>query len=96
MYVKSRIKKKQMFKLQFKDVLIILSIALLGILTSIYKGYGDDLDSHGLILSFINAYESGVYSPSRFYGSPLGEIFYGFLGYNFGSFTGSILSFCFF
>ena len=85
-----------MFKVQFKDVLIIFSIILLGISTSFYKGYGDDLDSHSLILSFINAYENGVYSPSRFYGSPLGEIFYGFLGYNFGSFVGSIFSFCFF
>ena len=36
----------------FKNVIIIISLVLLGIQTSLYKGYGDDLDSHGLILSF--------------------------------------------
>ncbi len=85
-----------MKKVSFSNVIIIISLVLLGIQTSLYKGYGDDLDSHGLILSFISAYENGVYSPSRFYGSPFGELFYGYIGYNFGSYLGSFLSYCFF
>lgn len=84
-----------MGNINFKNVIIVISLVLLGIQTSLYKGYGDDLDSHGLILSFISAYENGVYSPSRFYGSPFGELFYGYLGYNFGSFLGSFLSYGF-
>ena len=62
-----------------KDLFIIIIFILLGIITSLFKGYGDDLDSHSLILSFISIYENGVYSPSRFQGSPVAEIFYGFL-----------------
>ena len=85
-----------MGNLSFKHVLITISLIFLGILTSLYKGYGDDLDSHALILSFIGVLENGIYSPSRFYGSPFGELFYGFIGYNFGSFLGSFLSYCFF
>ena len=85
-----------MENLSFKHVLITFSLIFLGILTSLYKGYGDDLDSHALILSFIGVLENGIYSPSRFYGSPFGELFYGFIGYNFGSFIGSFLRYCFF
>ncbi len=85
-----------MGNVSFKNIIIVIFLVLLGIQTSLYKGYGDDLDSHALILTFINVYESGVYSPSRFYGSPFGELFYGFIGYNFGSFIGSFLSYCFF
>ena len=85
--------KKQ---LNFRDLFIIIIFILLGIITSLFKGYGDDLDSHGLILSFISIYEKGVYAPSRFQGSPVAEIFYGFLGYNYGSFPGSFLSYIFF
>ena len=85
-----------MGNINFKNIIIVISLVLLGIQTSLYKGYGDDLDSHGLILSFISAYENGVYSPSRFYGSPFGELIYGYIGYNFGSFLGSFLSYCFF
>lgn len=85
-----------MGNLSFKHVLITISLIFLGILTSLYKGYGDDLDSHALILSFIGVLENGIYSPSRFYGSPFGELFYGYIGYNFGSFLGSFLSYCFF
>ena len=85
-----------MSNISFKNIIIAISLVLLGIQTSLYKGYGDDLDSHSLILSFISAYENGVYSSSRFYGSPFGELFYGYIGYNFGSFLGSFLSYCFF
>ena len=85
-----------MLKLNFKSSLIISLFFIIGILTSLYKGYGDDLDSHSLILSFITAYENGIYAPSRFYGSPFAELFYGYIGYNFGSFLGSFLSYCFF
>lgn len=77
-------------------ILIIFIFLLIGIITSIYKGYGDDLDSHALILSYINIYENGIYSASRFYGSPFAEFFYGFIGYNYGSFLGSFLSYIFF
>ena len=85
-----------MGNVSFKNIVIVISLVLLGIQTSLYKGYGDDLDSHALILSFIGVLENGIYSPSRFYGSPFGEFFYGYIGYNFGSFLGSFLSYCFF
>ena len=77
-------------------ILVLFIFFLIGIITSAYKGYGDDLDSHALILSYIGVYENGIYSPSRFYGSPVGELFYGFLGYNYGSFLGSFFSYIFF
>jgi hypothetical protein len=93
LFVPRNILKKQ---LNLKDLFIIIIFILLGIIISLFKGYGDDLDSHSLILSFIRIYENGVYSPSRFQGSPVAEIFYGFLGYNFGSFPGSFLSYIFF
>tara|TARA_B100001121_G_scaffold309285_1_gene335651 strand:- start:2243 stop:2695 length:453 start_codon:yes stop_codon:yes gene_type:complete len=85
-----------MVNFNFKNILVIISLTLLGIQTSLFKGFGDDLDSHALILSFIGVLENGVYVPSRFYGSPFGEIFYGYIGYNFGSFLRSFLSYCFF
>ena len=56
----------------------------LGIIVGFYKGYGDDIDSHALILSFINIIENGEYSPSRYHGYPFAELFYGFFGYYFG------------
>lgn len=85
-----------MVNFNYKNLFIIISLILLGIQTSLFKGFGDDLDSHALILSFMGVLENGVYDPSRFYGSPLGELFYGYIGYNFGSFLGSFLSYCFF
>ena len=78
------------------NILFVIFLFFLGIITSIYKGYGDDTDSHALILSFITMIENGQYSPSRYYGHPFAELFYGFFGYYFGSFTSSLLSYIFF
>ena len=78
------------------NILFVIFLFFLGIITSIYKGYGDDTDSHALILSFITMIENGQYSASRYYGHPFAELFYGFFGYYFGSFTSSLLSYIFF
>ena len=78
------------------NILFVIFLFFLGIITSIYKGYGDDTDSHALILSFITIIENGQYSASRYYGHPFAELFYGFFGYYFGSFTSSLLSYIFF
>lgn len=88
--------KKMFLRKNLNLFLILFIYFFIGIITSIYKGYGDDLDSHSLILSYTKVFEDGVYSPSRFYGSPVGELFYGFLGYNYGSFLGSLFSYIFF
>ena len=69
---------------------------ILGVLISHHKGYGDDLDSHALILTFINIIENGYYSASRYYGHPFGELFYGFLSYFFGSFISVFISYTLF
>ncbi len=79
-----------------KKISLILLFTLLGIVVSIYKGYGDDLDSYAMILTFIRILEEGYYLPSRFYGYPFGELFYGFLAYHFGSFISSFLSYLMF
>ena len=34
-----------MGNINFKNIIIVISLVLLGIQTSLYKGYGDDLDS---------------------------------------------------
>ena len=62
------------------NILFVIFLFFLGIITSIYKGYGDDTDSHALILSFITMIENGQYSASRYYGHPFAELFYGFFG----------------
>lgn len=59
-------------------------LIFIGLLVSYYKGYGDDLDSSGLVKVFINIYENGDYSPSRFQGSFVSEIFYGPIAFFFG------------
>ena len=46
-----------------------------------------------MISTFIRIIEEGYYTPSRFYGYPLGELFYGFLAYYFGSLTSSLISY---
>ena len=68
-------------------------LIILGIFTSVHRGYGDDIDSFALILTFINLLENGVYTPSRYYGYPFAELFYGFSGYYLGSFYSSIFVF---
>ena len=79
-----------------KNISIVLSFTLLGIVISIYKGYGDDIDSYAMIKTFIRIIKEGYYLPSRFYGYPFGELFYGFLAFHFGSFISSFLSYIMF
>ena len=76
-----------------KNIFLIFLFIFIGIITSLYKGYGDDIDSHAMIHTFIRIIQEGLYEPSRFYGYPLGELFYGFLAYYFGSLTSSLISF---
>ena len=78
------------------NILFVIFLFFLGIIVGFYKGYGDDIDSHALIVSFINIIENGEYSPSRYHGYPFAELFYGFFGYYFGSFASSFLSYIFF
>lgn len=85
-----------MLRLDYKNFLIVVLFIIIGVQTAIYKGFGDDLDSHALILTFMDLYENGYYSPSRYQGSLVAEIFYGFLGYNYGSFLSAFLSYIFF
>ena len=68
-----------------------LILLFFGLFISYNIKYGDDIDSHSLILSYLNIIEKGIYNPSRFYGSPLAEILIGFFSYNFGGFFSSFL-----
>ena len=88
------IKKSKLFNPL--NIFFVIFLFFLGIIVGFYKGYGDDIDSHALILSFINFIENGEYSPSRYHGYPFAELFYGFFGYYFGSFASSFLSYIFF
>jgi len=87
--------KKNIFNFNIKSIFFFILI-ILGIFTSVHRGYGDDIDSFALILTFINLLENGVYTPSRYYGYPFAELFYGFSGYYLGSFYSSIFSYFFF
>jgi hypothetical protein len=77
---------KSLQKLKIKKITVLTSIIFLifGLFISSTVKYGDDADTYALILSYLGIIEKGVYSPSRFYGSPLAEIIIGFLSYNFG------------
>ncbi len=88
------IKKSELFKPL--NIFFVIFLFFLGIIVAFYKGYGDDIDSHALIISFINIIENGQYSASRYHGYPFAELFYGFFGYYFGSFPSSFLSYIFF
>ena len=79
-----------------KNIILIFLFIFIGIITSLYKGYGDDLDSHAMIHTFIRIIQEGLYEPSRFYGYPFAELFYGFFAYFFGSFVSSFISYLFF
>lgn len=72
-----------MHKLDFKnDVLVNLILFFLIILSffitsNIY--FGTDRDISGILNSYIQTKESGVYYPSRFYGHPVPELLIGYL-----------------
>lgn len=66
-------------------------LLIFGLFISHTVRYGDDIDSHSLILSFLNIIEKGIYKPSRFYGSPLAEIIIGFFSYKLGGFLSSFI-----
>ena len=71
-------------KILYKSIFFYFILFIFGFFISITIRYGDDVDTHGLILSYLNIIEKGIYSPSRFYGSPLAEIIIGFFSYNLG------------
>lgn len=79
-----------------KNFFFFLILIIFGIILSSIIGYGDDLDFTGLIFSFINVLENGVYTPSRFYGSPLGEFIIGFFAYFFGGKISAFLNYVLF
>ena len=79
-----------------KNYIIFIVLFLFGIFISRIVGYGDDLDTAGLILTYLNIIENGVYSPSRAYGSPLAEFLIGSFSYFFGGKTLALLSYILF
>ena len=87
--------QKNLSKLNYKNIFIIF-LVILGFITSVSRGYGDDIDSFALILTFINFFENGTYTPSRYYGYPFAELFYGSSGYFLGSFYSTLFSYIFF
>ena len=76
--------KLKNFKIEKKKILLSIIFLIFGLFISSVVKYGDDADSYALILSYLGIIEKGIYSPSRFYGSPLAEIIIGFFSYNFG------------
>lgn len=82
--------------IKLKKIFAYIFLIFIGLIVSYYKGYGDDLDSSGLVKVFINIYEKGYYSPSRFQGSFVSEIFYGPIAFFFGSFICNLFSYFFF
>jgi hypothetical protein len=85
------LKNLQKLKIDNIKVLTIIIFLIFGLFISSIVKYGDDADTYALILSYLGIIEKGVYSPSRFYGSPLAEIIIGFLSYNFGGHLSSLI-----
>jgi hypothetical protein len=79
-----------------KKNIIFIVLFLFGIFISRIVGYGDDLDTAGLILAYLNIIENGVYSPSRTYGSPLAEFLIGSFSYFFGGKISALISYILF
>jgi len=65
--------------------IIFVFTSVIAIFFSNKQGYGNDLDIAGLISTFINLIENGIYVSSRYYGHPLGELIIGFLAYFYGA-----------
>ena len=68
-----------------ENLIIFLVSIILGVFFSFRLGYGNDLDIGGLISTYINLAEKGMYNSSRYYGHPLGELIIGFLSYHYGA-----------
>jgi hypothetical protein len=83
--------KLKNFKIEKKTILLSIIFLIFGLFISSIVKYGDDADTYALILSYLGIIEKGIYSPSRFYGSPLAEIIIGFFSYNFGGQISSYL-----
>jgi hypothetical protein len=78
-----------------KKIFLFLTL-IFGIFISRIISYGDDVDSHSLIHTYLNIINNGIYSPSRFYGSPLAEFLIGFLSYFFGGKVSAFISYILF
>jgi hypothetical protein len=83
-------------KIYSQSIFFYSIVFIFGFFISITVKYGDDVDTHGLILSYLNIIEKGIYSPSRFYGSPLAEIIIGFFSYNLGGLFTSFICYLLF
>lgn len=70
---------------RLENLIIFLVSVILAIFFSFRLGYGNDLDIGGLISTYINLAEKGIYNPSRYHGHPLGELVIGFLSYHYGA-----------
>jgi hypothetical protein len=75
-----------------KNLIILIISIIVAIFFSFKQGYGNDLDIYGLISTYINLTEKGIYNTSRYYGHPLGELIIGFLSYHYGAQT--VVIFC--
>lgn len=65
-------------KTKFDIKYIYLILLILGLFIFYIIKYGNDINSHSLILTYLNIIENGYYTPSRFYDNPLSEIIIGF------------------
>jgi hypothetical protein len=79
-----------------KNYIIYFIIIVFGIFLSRVVGYGDDIDTHRLIHTYLNVIENGIYLPSRYYGSPLAEFIIGFFSYFFGGIISAFISYILF
>ena len=80
--------------IKFKVALIIL-IIIFGLSLAFVSNYGPDNDTYAMISTFNLLVNGGGYTPSRFTGYPVAEVFIGFLSFHFGSWLLNSLSLLF-
>lgn len=71
-----------MMKEILNKYIFLLFIIFLGIFLSLIKKYGSDIDTAAILKTYYNLIINNTYVPSRNYGHPIAEIFFGYLSYN--------------
>jgi len=71
-----------MIKEILNKYIFLLFIIFLGIFLSSIKKYGSDIDTAAILKTYYNLIINNTYLPSRNYGHPIAEIFFGYLSYN--------------
>lgn len=80
-------------KIKTKNILALFIPLIFGLWISSNIKYGGDIDFHAMLLVYEKILETGIYSPSRAYGSLVSELFYGFIAFNIGGHAASFISF---